>query len=97
MSDDTNIDADELLQKVEEGERELMEMIDSPEDNTEEIKYEVATLARIAKKTIRTQDELLTRLERVDERVKERSDEHRDRTKSALEQVGLDTSDDEAE
>ncbi|WP_121823272.1 hypothetical protein [Halostella salina] len=91
--EEEDIDVDDLLAEIDQGEKELLELVESPEDNTEEIKAEITALAGLAKKTLRSYDTLTTRIEQMTEQMEEETNQLQERSGEAMERLGMDDSD----
>lgn len=74
MSRKNDLDAKEILSDLDEAERELIEMIVSSEDNTEEIKSEVEDLFDLTKNILMKYSDLASEVEELKNNMESKSE-----------------------
>lgn len=93
MSNDSEDDIDELISGIEEGKQELFEMIESSEENTEEIKSEVEAMANIAVTMTKAHHDLRVKMRGLTEQLEQQTEERRERMEEFTEaMIGTDDS-----
>jgi hypothetical protein len=93
MPVDSDVDVDQINAELNEAEKELIELIESPEDNTEEIKAEIHDLVNLTQKTLSNYAEIVSRIEDLNEDMKSEAKQAKRRRDRAIERLGIDETD----
>lgn len=85
-----SIDVSEILSDLDEAEEELMELLESPEENADEIRTEIRSLFTLTQKTLRSHSDMVSKVKNLTkklEKTKEKEEKRSERMNDIMKRL----------